>query len=742
MFKKFLSVLLILSIVTPALYLPQQAKKAEAFLGFGDIVVDIKELVERIADGFAMAIAQQMVDHMVQSTVKWAQSGFEGNPAYVTDPSTYFLSIADQTAGQFIKGGDGDLGMLCSPFQANIRLSLTQQYYESQPFQCTLSGVVGNIDDFLDDFNKGGWEAWFSMTQNPTNNPYGAYLSAKIELDKRIANAVGLKKQELDWNQGFLNWSGCAVQNEVEEFIDERNPETGEFEHLPNPNHVPGKAPGECIERGPTQTPGSTIKTQLDKVLPSGLDKLITAQHLDQLVSSFASGLLTRYVFGSKGLFASNSTTGSGGSGGSADSGSKRAGMIDLDGDSIPDGQDSDYDGKLESSTDTCLHGGSAPTCTKSLGLTSSPYFTPICESINKGVATLREYGKFLDSHAEQMSGGTNLVGKIWGAQFGPQAFIGGLIGWGGGAGVDNFKNKADADIWSTRTSEATSAVDEILGRIQSRNSSYFDDVEIVTNRFSNYMGKVLESLIKDKDLDLARRGNGGGGLENLMRNTAYNLRYFQEVKDRLGKCEKPSVSTIPSVPLPPEVPGVGGEETGGGQCNYATSAGNDAGAPSTIDESSIIWDENQGAGGWAVMGNLSSVTTGADSITLNYDKANSWPQIGFDFLGCPNGATSGGNCAPVVGNAWVIAWRNGAWHASTFEWLRPGQTQKGTENLIGADGTLKGALGNFSPRTGETYGFVVTTPARNGVTGSVNERTNIVTQTWEGPVCSGTNSQ
>ncbi len=735
MFKKFLSVLLIVSVVTPALYLPQQAKKAEAFWGIGDITVDIKALVDRIADGFAMGIAQQMIDHMVQSTVKWAQSGFEGNPAYVTDPKTYFTDLADQTAGQFIKGSE--LSMLCSPFQTQIKLSLTQQYYESQPFQCTLTGVVGNIENFLEDFDQGGWEAWFSMTQNPTNNPYGAYLAAKIELDNRIANAVGLKQQELDWNQGFLSWSGCAAKNEDAEFVDEWNPETEEFERIPNPNHVAGKAAGECIERGPTQTPGSTIKTQLDKVLPSGLDKLITAQHLDQLVSSFASGLLTRYVFGSKGLFASNSTTSSGSSGGGAGSGGNRTGMIDLDGDGIPDGQDSDYDDKLESSTDTCLHGGSAPACVKSAGLTSSPYFTPICEALDRGVAVLTEYAKFLDSHAYQMTGGTSLTGKIFTALSGTIAVIGGLTGWGNGRGVDNFTVEADADIWSTRTSDVTSAMDEILSRIQSRNSSYFDNVETTSNRLANYMSKVLESLIKDKDLDLARAGNGGGGLENLMRNTAYNLNYFKEVKAGFGKCASPNFSSAAEVPTPPELPSVGGEDTGGGQCNYATSAGNDAGAPSTIDESSIIWDENQGAGGWAVMGNLSSVTTGADSITLNYDKANSWPQIGFDFLGCPNGATSGGTCAPVVGNAWVIAWRNGAWHASTFEWLRPGQTQKGTENLIGADGTLKGALGNFSPRTGETYGFVVTTPARNGVTGSVNERTNIVTMTWNGPTCS-----
>lgn len=539
MLKKTLSFFIIVSLVAPLFYAPYQARKVSAVVPAAP-VVDIKALIERITDGIAMTMARQMVDRMVASTVKWAQNGFEGNPAYVTDPKTYFTDLADQTAGQFIKGSE--LGMLCSPFQANIRLSLVQQYYQPEQFQCTLTDVVGNIENFLEDFDQGGWEAWFSMTQTPTNNPYGAYLAAKLELDNRLANAVGLKQQELDWNQGFLSWSDCARKNEATEYVDEWNPETEEYEHIANPNHVSGKAVGECIARGPTQTPGSLIKGQLDKVLPSGLEGLITVQHMDQLVSAFASGLLEKYVFGPDGIFKKDNTP---------DPNQGGRTQIDIDADNVFDGLDNNGDGQL----DICYFGGT----TSSLG--------PPC--------------------------------------VGSQGHLG------------------------------------------------------------------------NED------------------------------------------TTAPT------------------QCAFATSEGNDSGAPSTIDESSIIWDENPGTGNWSVTGNLSSVATGADSITLNYDKASSWPQIGFDFLGCPNGATSGANCAPVVGNAWVIAWRNGAWHASTFEWLRPGQTQKGTENLIGADGTLKGVLGNFSPRTGETYGFVVTTPARNGVTGSVNERTNIVTMTWNGPICS-----
>jgi hypothetical protein len=336
--RQFLAFLLIFSLIAPFFYLPQQAKRTEAFLGFGDLVIDVKALAERIVDGIAMTAAQIVVDRMVQSTVKWAQNGFEGNPAYVTDPEQYFAELADGIAGEFIEGSD--LGYLCSPFQANIRLSLAQQYYESQPFQCTMTDVVGNIDAFFNDFSQGGWGAWITMTQNPTNNPYGAYLEAKVELDSRIASAVNLQREQLNWNQGFMSWSRCIETNPPLSNGD------GSDGLLPSKNlrHVPGKAVGECIQRGPVETPGATVKAQLDKVLPSGLEKLISVEHVEQLINAFASGLLQRFVFGPKGIFARDNPVGA----------STGGGTSDIDGDGTPDGMDTDNNGTL----DVCYFGG------------------------------------------------------------------------------------------------------------------------------------------------------------------------------------------------------------------------------------------------------------------------------------------------------------------------------------------------------------------------------------------------
>lgn len=244
-------------------------------------------IIKDVLDTSARIAAQIAIQRLVASTVSWAQSGFEGNPAYVVNPKQYFADIADGVAGEFIEGSD--LGFLCSPFQAQIRLALRQQYLRERQFQCTLTDVIDNIEAFYDNFDEGGWDAWFAMTQNSSNNPYGAFLDAQIELDNRVLANLNLEKEQLDWNQGFRNLSAC----------DKNHPS------YIGPRVVAGvNIPESCSpEAKTTQTPGSIIKSNLDKVLPAGLERLINVQQADQLIEAFAAGILRRYVFGPEGLF-------------------------------------------------------------------------------------------------------------------------------------------------------------------------------------------------------------------------------------------------------------------------------------------------------------------------------------------------------------------------------------------------------------------------------------------------------
>src|SRR3990167_1317680 len=580
--KRSITFILILSFVFSTFYSPTFAPipipRAQAFLGFGDLTWDVPAWVKRLIDAVGTGIAQAMIDRIVRSTIKWAQSGFQGNPAYVIDPRQYFTDLADGVAGEFILGSE--LGFLCSPFQTQVRLALQRQYAESRPFQCTLTGVVGNIDAFYSDFSQGGWDGWFVMTQNNANNPYGAFINAQVELDSRLADAIGLENKKLDWDRGFRSFTTCKPGKELTEAQAEALRQQGMNFNA-----------GDCREDDKQiSTPGSVIQEQLNEVLPSGLKKLQVAQSIDQLISAFATGLLTRYVFGPKGLFARGSGSGSG-------SGSprlctvcdSRSGKIYIplpaDGDNVPDGQDVDQDLKLESSVDLCFHGGKpepppAPGCTPSQGLTSSPYFTPICQAVGEAIINLTDFTDYIDLHADHLEDGAPLQGLV------PHVLSYSLADlWAGrdtypspwdDDSIQNFGDAPNAQLWADRANHVLGALDALVDNIRTYNAPLFDSNESISNEYKARLETFVESLYKDSDLDLSNwRGSGPGGLRNLMIRSARQLVYLRAFKAELGECRAPEISGLGNLPagLPPD-PSVGGGSGGGTTCGTCAEKG------------------------------------------------------------------------------------------------------------------------------------------------------------------------
>jgi hypothetical protein len=141
-----------------------------------------------------------------------------------------------------------------------------------------------------------------------------------------------------------------------------------------------------------------------------------------------------------------------------------------------------------------------------------------------------------------------------------------------------------------------------------------------------------------------------------------------------------------------------------------ATSTSATVSAADAIDPNSIHY-LHADVSGWPITSSL-SVSIGGGSVNMPYDKTNVWPARGG-----------------LNANPWIIVNVDGQWTAATFEWLRVGQTSK-PMSVVAGDHIKKPPLNNFRPQSGVTYGWMVTSLARDS-SRTVNERTNIVLATW-----------
>ncbi len=227
-------------------------------------------------DSIAKGATQIIIKQFTGSLINWINGGFNGAPQFVTDPATFFINTADRVAGDFIQN-DAGLGFLCSPFKLQIKLALNINY--SHTFRdrigCTLTDVVNNVEGFTNDFSQGGWNTWFRITQNPQNNPSGAYLIAQTELSARIAGNIAEDQQKLDWGKGFLSTQECL----------ESNIETQ-----------------QCQRWSEIKTPGTIVNDQLSNVLGDGLRQLELADEFDEILSAALGQLIQQVVTRSGGL--------------------------------------------------------------------------------------------------------------------------------------------------------------------------------------------------------------------------------------------------------------------------------------------------------------------------------------------------------------------------------------------------------------------------------------------------------
>jgi hypothetical protein len=220
-------------------------------------------------DSIAWCVINTIIEYLIDATIEWAKTGFNGNPAFIDNPEQFFTSLADQEAGAFIqelvsgvaKGGIN----VCQPFRVQIGINLARAYGTNgggRRLSCSLDRIAGNFESFVNNNfqDENFYQDWFTVTQNDSNNFNGSYILGSDELYARVAARNNTAQLELGWNNGFLNFKHCE---------DKTRPES-------------------CV----TDTPGTLVQSSLEKSLGIPKDRLVLAQKFDQLVTVLVNSLI------------------------------------------------------------------------------------------------------------------------------------------------------------------------------------------------------------------------------------------------------------------------------------------------------------------------------------------------------------------------------------------------------------------------------------------------------------------
>ncbi len=190
-----------------------------------------------------------VIEEMVEEVIEFAQSGFDGNPAFVTDLTRYIENREREIGDRFLQrvaAGDViDLPYREAVVQAGMRRFDQQMAGQLDGFR---DGIVNraNLEAFFrgDVQSTGGLSGFLHMTQQPT--AMDAFFRVQGQLNNVIRQTIENDLAALNWSDGFLSTGECQV--------------------------VQGRQVCDV------NTPGSVIASVVNQAIGTGFDTAIAAQ--------------------------------------------------------------------------------------------------------------------------------------------------------------------------------------------------------------------------------------------------------------------------------------------------------------------------------------------------------------------------------------------------------------------------------------------------------------------------------
>ncbi len=277
-FSKSIAAITIVVLVFPSFAYLVYPKKAEAVVPTACFIpLDFNCLKDSILDAAFKVFVNTLLRGLTNSIIAWIQGDDGRNVGFVGNFEQEFRRQVDIRGGEFLNKISGI--DMCGDIGAFLQVSLRTSSSYRQEFACTLTDIVDNVEDFFDDFSKGGWPAFIRITHDHQNNPYGAYLitwDAKARAE--VARAASLERTLLT-NQGLK-----GVQTPVKTKCEKSDTDKDNQGNL------------LCQTEHLTKTPGKLVYDMLGESVLSGPRALYVADEINEAIAAITNALIDKLI--------------------------------------------------------------------------------------------------------------------------------------------------------------------------------------------------------------------------------------------------------------------------------------------------------------------------------------------------------------------------------------------------------------------------------------------------------------
>ena len=221
---------------------------------------------ERALASISGAMKQEVVQKVNKSTIDWVNNGFDGKPAYMTDPYSVLRTTTEKVVEDVVYG-DYSLKHISPDFELPLKFAINDYYFGQKPGELSYQ-PVSTVNKYEDD-EVFSWSKFLDMGTNPANSLFSNYYNLIDDIDRVVGERGSNLQEEIDRGKGYLSLRQCEDGWEYD-------------------------GSSEAAKHCKIVTPGYTIAEQVNKAISSDVDRVIFANEVDELMGVLVDGLLSK----------------------------------------------------------------------------------------------------------------------------------------------------------------------------------------------------------------------------------------------------------------------------------------------------------------------------------------------------------------------------------------------------------------------------------------------------------------